>query len=94
MGLTLSTAIMYREAGIRVNAIAPGATRTNMVGDPEAILSAPPTTGLTAVASYQRNMGGLAEADTVAAAITFLASDAASTITGVVLPVDGGWSAV
>jgi NAD(P)-dependent dehydrogenase (short-subunit alcohol dehydrogenase family) len=94
VGLTLSTAVMYREAGIRVNAIAPGATRTGMVGDPEAVLSAPPTRGLTTVASYQRNMGGMAEADQVAGAITFLASDAASNVTGTVLPVDGGWSAV
>ena len=37
-------------------------------------------------------MGRMAEADEVAAAIVFLASDLASDISGVVLPVDAGWS--
>jgi NAD(P)-dependent dehydrogenase (short-subunit alcohol dehydrogenase family) len=94
VGLTLSTAIMYREAGIRVNAVAPGATRTGMVPDQDALLSAPATVGLTTIASYRRNIGELAEPDTIATAIAFLASDAASNITGAILPVDGGWSAV
>ncbi|MEU5266175.1 SDR family oxidoreductase [Amycolatopsis sp. NPDC021455] len=39
-------------------------------------------------------MGRLAAAEEVAAAIVFLASDAASNITGAVLPVYNGWSAV
>jgi NAD(P)-dependent dehydrogenase (short-subunit alcohol dehydrogenase family) len=40
------------------------------------------------------NIGRAAEAEEQAAAIVFLASDAASNINGVVLPVDNGWSAV
>ncbi|WP_305784734.1 hypothetical protein [Symbioplanes lichenis] len=67
---------MCREAGIRVNAVAPDATRATMVGDPKAVR-------LTAGAGRRRTMGGMAGADTVAAAIT-----------GVVLPVDGDSSAV
>jgi NAD(P)-dependent dehydrogenase (short-subunit alcohol dehydrogenase family) len=46
------------------------------------------------LASYQHNVGRPAEADEQAAAIVFLASDAASNINGVVLPVDNGWAAV
>jgi NAD(P)-dependent dehydrogenase (short-subunit alcohol dehydrogenase family) len=38
-------------------------------------------------------MGRFAEPEEVAAAILFLASDAAAMITGVTVPVDGGWTA-
>jgi NAD(P)-dependent dehydrogenase (short-subunit alcohol dehydrogenase family) len=54
----------------------------------------PTAEGPAALGSYQRNIGRIADAGEIAAAIVFLASDAASDITGVVLPVDGGWSAV
>lgn len=40
------------------------------------------------------NVGRVAQADELAAAIVFLASDAASNVNGVVLPVDNGWAAV
>lgn len=89
IGLTKSDAIMYRARGIRVNAVAPGGTKTNISVVPVAGNKGPEILG-----GYMVNMGRMAEADEVAAAILFLASDAASDITGVVLPVDGGWSAV
>ena len=50
--------------------------------------------GASVVGRYQENLGRLAAAEEVAAAIVFLASDAASNISGAVLPVDDGWSAV
>ncbi|MGM1061689.1 glucose 1-dehydrogenase [Saccharothrix sp. Mg75] len=89
VGLTKSLAVMYRAHGIRTNAIAPGATRT-------AILSAPPAPGHgpAALAPYTANYGRVSEAEEQAAAIVFLASDAASNVNGVVLPVDNGWAAV
>jgi len=89
VGLTRSVAIMYRDAGIRANAIAPGGTRTNLVVDVP-----PGTHGPTVLASYLQNIGRVADADEQAAAIVFLASEAASNINGVVLPTDNGWSAV
>ena len=43
---------------------------------------------------YRENVGRIAAPEEVAAAIVFLASDAASNLSGAVLPVDYGWSAV
>jgi NAD(P)-dependent dehydrogenase (short-subunit alcohol dehydrogenase family) len=89
VGLTKSVAVMYRDAGIRANAIAPGGTRTGLALDID-----PAAHGPQALGAYTQNIGRVAEADEQAAAIVFLASDAASNISGVVLPVDNGWAAV
>jgi NAD(P)-dependent dehydrogenase (short-subunit alcohol dehydrogenase family) len=89
VGLTRSVAIMYRDAGIRANAIAPGGTKTGLTVNPD-----PEAHGPRVISNYMLNIGRIAEADEQAAAIVFLASDAASNITGVVLPVDNGWAAV
>jgi len=40
------------------------------------------------------NLGRIATPEQQAAAIVFLASDAASNINGVILPVDDGWAAI
>jgi NAD(P)-dependent dehydrogenase (short-subunit alcohol dehydrogenase family) len=89
VGLTRSVAIMYRTAGIRANAIAPGGTITNLAVD-----VTPGGHGPTVLGSYMANIGRVADADEQAAVIVFLASDAASNVNGVVVPVDNGWSAV
>jgi NAD(P)-dependent dehydrogenase (short-subunit alcohol dehydrogenase family) len=82
-------AVMYRDAGIRTNAIAPGATMTGI-----AVTADPAAHGPQVLARYRQNIGRLANANEQAAAIVFLASDAAANINGVVLPVDDGWAAV
>ena len=89
IGLTRSVAVMYRNAGIRANAIAPGGTRTGI-----AVNADPAGHGPRVLAQYMPNIGRVAEPEEQAAAIVFLASDAAANITGVVLPVDNGWSAI
>ncbi|MFF5927729.1 SDR family NAD(P)-dependent oxidoreductase [Streptomyces hydrogenans] len=89
VGLTRSLAVMYRGKGIRANAIAPGGTRTNI-----AVTAEQGTHGPTTLGPHFVNVGRLAEPEEQAAAILFLASDAASNVNGVVLPVDDGWSAV
>ena len=90
-GLTKSLAVMYRDAGIRTNAIAPGGTLTGIATGMEVD---PAARGPQVVGSYAHNFGRVAEADEQAAAIVFLASEAASNINGVILPVDNGWAAV
>ena len=81
-GLTKSLSRELAPRGIRVNAVAPGVTRTDMVANlPEAMIK-------PLVARIP--IGRVGEPDEVADAFLFLASDMASYITGAVLPVDGG----
>src|SRR2546430_6901623 len=85
--LTRSLAIDWAEHGVRVNAVAPGFTVTPMTAaffENETFRRA---------ATSRIPLGRLLEADEIAGAIVFLASPLASAITGVVLPVGGGWTA-
>ncbi|WP_306133432.1 SDR family NAD(P)-dependent oxidoreductase [Roseivivax marinus] len=85
--LVRATALDYRTHGVRVNAVAPGFTRTGMtadhVDDPDYLADMLP----------RIPMGRAGEAEEVAAAIAWLASDDASFVNGVILPVDGGTTA-
>ena len=83
--LTKSLAIAYAPDGIRVNAVAPGWIATQLTQAlqedhkrSEAILSRTP-------------LGRWGEPEDVVGPVLFLASDAARFVTGVVLPVDGGY---
>lgn len=87
--MTQHIAVAYGPQGIRCNAVAPGATRTN--------IEAPFNSEMLAARlgpMMQVNIPRMAEPEELAAAICFLASPAASNVNGVILPVDGGWSAV
>jgi NAD(P)-dependent dehydrogenase (short-subunit alcohol dehydrogenase family) len=87
-GLTKSTALMHAADGIRTNAVAPGATATG--------IEAPMVSDLFPgrMAGFMQNIPYTATAEQVAAVIAFLASDDASNVNGVIMPSDGGWSAV
>jgi meso-butanediol dehydrogenase/(S,S)-butanediol dehydrogenase/diacetyl reductase len=85
--LTRSLAIDWAEHGVRVNAVAPGFTVTPMT---EAFFE---NDTFTQAATHRIPLGRLLQPDEIAGAIVFLASPLASAITGVVLPVDGGWTA-
>ncbi len=87
IGLTRAMAAHYAHNGIRANAIAPGLIDTQMANRAK---SSP--TILEQVAFWQP-LGPLGSVTDVASAAVFLGSDEARFITGVVLPVDGGWTA-
>jgi NAD(P)-dependent dehydrogenase (short-subunit alcohol dehydrogenase family) len=91
LSLTRAAAVELAASGIRVNAVAPGLTDTPLVQawiaeqpDPEAFRAA-------RVASVPQ--GRFATPEEVAEAILFLASDASRHVTGVTLPVVGGYTA-
>jgi len=85
--LTRSMAIDHAKEGIRINAVCPGDTETDM------LLSGRGEEGRAALLSRLGDaipLGRVGKPVDVAAAVAFLASDAASYITGTLLPVDGG----
>ena len=84
--LTRIWAAEYADKGVRVNAVAPGPTRSAGTNDMD------PAT-LKAVADTTA-MGRIAEPEEIAEPVLFLASDRASYITGVVLEVAGGRRAI
>ena len=85
--LTRSLAIDWAEHGIRVNAVAPGFTLTPMT---EAFFE---NETFTRAATGRIPLGRILDAEEIAGAIVFLASPFARAVTGVTLPVDGGWTA-
>ncbi|MEG0986440.1 MAG: 3-oxoacyl-[acyl-carrier-protein] reductase [Clostridia bacterium] len=82
IGLTKAIAREVASRGITCNAVAPGFVKTDMTAAMnEQALEA---------ALAEVPMGRIGEAEDIAEAVAFLASDAAAYITGAVLPVDGG----
>lgn len=88
---TKAAAIELAPRNIRVNAVAPGMTRTPLI---ESWLSEQPDS-TAALADTLRGipLRRLAETGDIAAVVGFLASDAAAYLTGVIIPVDGGYTA-
>ncbi len=87
VNMTRALAVEWAKHAIRVNAVAPTYVRTPFI----APLLAQPE--LVAAIERMTPLGRMAEPEEVAAAILFLASPAASMITGHTLPVDGGFLA-
>jgi NAD(P)-dependent dehydrogenase (short-subunit alcohol dehydrogenase family) len=85
--MTKCAALEYARDGVRVNAVAPGSTLTELIRPG---LEANPELYERIIAAVPMNRP--AQPEEIAQAIAWLASDLASYVTGVVLPVDGGFT--
>ncbi len=88
VGMTKTAALEYAKAGIRVNAICPAGVLTDMVGKdylertPEAL----------AAFDAVHPIGRIARPEDIGPAVVWLCSEHAGFITGVAMPIDGGWT--
>jgi NAD(P)-dependent dehydrogenase (short-subunit alcohol dehydrogenase family) len=89
LGQTRSVAWTYREAGVRCNAVCPGAVATNLG------TSAQPRSewGVDRLKPVLRLRGPSVDPDQLAATVSWLTSDEATNISGAILAADGGWLA-
>jgi NAD(P)-dependent dehydrogenase (short-subunit alcohol dehydrogenase family) len=85
LNMTRNAAITYARDGVRVNAVLPGLIDTEMVR------VQPPEMNAATLALTPMGRIGLPEE--IAAGVLFLASDESSFVTGVCLPIDGGFTA-
>ncbi len=90
--LTTAAAVELAPDNIRVNAVAPGMTRTPLFDEWLAEQDDPAATEKRV--SREVPLGRVAESADVAAAVGYLASDGAGYVTGTTIPVDGGYTAV
>jgi 3-hydroxybutyrate dehydrogenase len=95
IGLTRAVALETVAHGITCNAVCPGTTETPVH---EATIAASMADGLSRVEAERRLLSGkqptgkLISADDVAALMVFLCGPESASITGAILPIDGGWS--
>ncbi|WP_405827031.1 SDR family NAD(P)-dependent oxidoreductase [Streptomyces sp. NBC_00105] len=87
LGLTKAAACEYAAQGIRVNAIAPGSTRSEMIDN--WLLQNP---AMEEVLLRSAPLPRMANPTEIAEAAAWLCSDRASFVLGATLPVDGGWT--
>jgi NAD(P)-dependent dehydrogenase (short-subunit alcohol dehydrogenase family) len=87
ISMTQTLAIELGQAGIRINAIAPGLVETKLAG---ALTSDPE---LSKIFTSRAALGRIAQPHEIAPLAVYLAADESSYVTGQVYYIDGGWSA-
>jgi NAD(P)-dependent dehydrogenase (short-subunit alcohol dehydrogenase family) len=88
IGLTRSTAVFYRQFGIRCNAVLPGPVATNIEAPFRSQL------GASVLGPLMGIIPPVAQPAELAGAICWIASPDAPNVTGAILTSDGGWSAI
>jgi len=89
IGITKNTGFMYAQKGIRCNAIAPGATMTNIAST----MSNLNAFGASRTKVTQGVIPRVGQAEEIAQVALFLASDESSFVNGAVIAADAGWTA-
>jgi NAD(P)-dependent dehydrogenase (short-subunit alcohol dehydrogenase family) len=89
VGLTKAAAAEYAAQGIRVNSVAPGTTRTEVVAEWFAAVP-----GIEEALHAATPQPRTAEPEEIAEAAAWLCSDRSSFVTGAIMPVDGGFTMV
>lgn len=87
-GLTKTAALEYAQSGIRINAVCPGVIHTPMI---ERFFAGDPNAEDQFIA--MEPVGRMGTPEEIAEAVVWLCSDAASFVTGLPMPVDGGFVA-
>ena len=90
IGLTRAVAADFVTQGIRCNAICPGTVETPSLGDRMRAQGDYDTARAAFIA--RQPMGRIGTPEEIAELVVYLASDAASFMTGSIITVDGGWS--
>ncbi|WP_327116066.1 SDR family oxidoreductase [Nocardia sp. NBC_01730] len=88
IGLTKSAALDYAKQNIRVNAVCPALVNTPLIAD---MADENPQWRTTLDAAHP--IGRIAEPSEIADVVVWLCSDKSSFVTGVALPVEGGYTA-
>jgi 2-keto-3-deoxy-L-fuconate dehydrogenase len=91
VGMTRCAALDHARTGVRINCLCPGRVETPWVK--QRLQEYPDPAAAYREMSLTQAQGRMGRPEEIAAAALFLASDEASYVTGVALPVDGGWMA-
>ncbi len=93
IGMTRSAAVENAPSGIRVNAICPAMVNTRMMRSVEEGMGGENAAQAKAAFEETIPLGRYGEVEEISSLVMFLASEEAAFITGVFLPIDGGFTA-